>query len=389
MESCVTDNYDPKFKIGDGGFSQVFFALHRKTCARVAIKMISKRDHNEDGKQLDRINREISILKSVKHPFISELFDVIETSENTYLIMEYIQNGTLLNSINENGPYNEEEAATIFAQLNLVLQYLQTNCKVAHRDIKAENIMFDAHHNIRLIDFGLSIQEKSIMNTQCGSPSYASPEMILGKPYGYASDIWSCGVLLFIMVVGHLPFEDVNITRLAQKILYQEVEYPTNLSDDLIDLLKKMLTKDPEERITLEGVINHKWVHDKVLYVQDKIKNFQYDDKYIFDKMLNIKSTDVYEYIGHGLVNQSTISYCIARREYMSNTIETMSKEEKKRLMHKQNAYKDIVALPRLLVPEKAKSGAKRKSLPNGTPNINVNTVFIRRKMPSVLVRNI
>lgn len=388
MEECITENYEPRFKIGDGGFSKVFYANHKASGQKVAIKMISKYNHNEDGKQMERIRHEIEILKTAKHPFISELYEVIETDNFAYIIMEYLQNGTLLNCINENGPFSEEDASTIFAQLNIVLQYLQTTMKVVHRDIKAENIIFDTHYNIRLIDFGLAVQDQSIMKTQCGSPSYASPEMIMGKPYAISSDIWSCGVVLYVMVVGHLPFEDTNMARLAQKIIYKEVEFPSNLSDQVVDLLKRMLAKVPEERISLDEIYNHPWVKEKMQYVKNKIQNFKYDEIAIFNLIPKIKPEDVYKSLNSSKVDQNTISYNIARRDYMSNNIASMN--EKLGDNNKSKSYQEVIALPRLLPNEHfAKSHAKRRSLPSNHNSINMAQCFMHRKVPSVLIKNI
>ncbi|EAY07696.1 CAMK family protein kinase [Trichomonas vaginalis G3] len=262
MDFRVLQNYAVLYPIGTGGFSKVYIAIHNATGSKVAIKIINKNENNEDGRQMIRIHREIEILKKVNHPFISHLFEVIESENEIYIVMEFAPNGTLLNYINEHGPLSEECAAPIFAQVMLALRYLHEDAHVCHRDIKAENIMFDYKRNVRIIDFGLSNtpDAESVLRSQCGSPSYAAPEMIVGSDYGYGCDVWSCGVVLYAMVVGHLPFEDANFQRLAQKIIYADPEIPSSLSPPLADLLRKMLAKCPDQRLTDSQVLEHPWM---------------------------------------------------------------------------------------------------------------------------------
>jgi serine/threonine protein kinase len=195
------------------------------------------------------------------HPFISKLFDVIETDQFAYLVMEYAERGTILRYVNEYGRLPEVQARRYFSQLLSALEYLHDVRKVAHRDLKAENVLLDRHSNIRVIDFGLSntFCENVGLGTACGSPAYAAPEMVQGKTYTKSVDIWSSGVLLYAMVVGHLPFDDENATRLLQKIAYSEPMYPAYMSPQLLDLLNKLLIKNPDERITIPRIKSHPW----------------------------------------------------------------------------------------------------------------------------------
>jgi serine/threonine protein kinase len=227
----------------------------------VAVKTILKSTINTPVART-RLQREIALLKKMEHPFIAEFFQVFETPEAHALVMEYVENGNLLDYVNSNGRLSEDQARRYFTQLLSVLEYLHYERKVAHRDLKCENVLLDRYNNIRIIDFGLSNMFSDInpkLSTACGSPAYAAPEMVRGNPYTQTADIWSAGILLFAICVGHLPFDDDNLQRLLHKIVYNEVFYPSFLSPPLIDLLQKMICKEPNNRISLEMIKNHPW----------------------------------------------------------------------------------------------------------------------------------
>jgi serine/threonine protein kinase len=176
--------------------------------------------------------------------------------------MEYAENGDLLNYIHRNGPLPEAEARRCFAQVVTTLEYLHVERRIAHRDLKLENVLLDRYNNIRLADFGLSKEfspDCPQLKSACGSPPYAPPEVVKGQPYSHEADIWSSGVLLFGIVVGRLPFWDDNIRRLFDAILNEPVRYPSFLSPTLVDLLDKLLCKDPRQRITLQAIKSHAW----------------------------------------------------------------------------------------------------------------------------------
>lgn len=378
-------NYQVKMKLGSGSFSKVYMAVHNQTQEKVAIKMISKKANNDDGKQLIRIAREINILKKAKHPYIAELYETYETEDFTFLIMEYAPGGTILSHVREVGAFPENEAAIIFAQLIVAMKHLQKTCNVAHRDIKAENVLFDVHHNIRLIDFGLSNMPNSdnLMTTQCGSLEYASPEMVLGQSYSYSSDIWSAGVCLYAMITGELPFEDANMPKLAQKIIFKEVDYPDTISDNLLDLLKKMLAKDANERITLDQIIEHPWVHSSIQRVVEAIGKFEFDNTKIRETLsgMNVKFEDVVSDNSKQQVTQNVVSYLIVRKNYMSNNIPDLRFAPEDKHV-KMVSSQEIVALPRLIIN---RSKIDRKSLPiQDSPVITT----LRRKIRPSLIRN-
>ena len=254
-------NYIISEKIGMGTFSKVCQGIHILTKQKVAIKILCKKKI-EDETDLERILREIDILKTLYHPNISHLFESISTSNNFYLFMEYIDGGDLNDYILSKKFLPEKIACNFFRQLISVIEYL-SEMKIAHRDIKTENILLDSlHKNIKVIDFGLSnyCNQQELLKSTCGSPCYASPEMLLNKPYkGICTDIWSSGIVLYSMLVGNLPFDDDEINFLYEHIKNGNFFLPSYLSLEAIDLLKKILQIDPEKRITLNEIKKHPW----------------------------------------------------------------------------------------------------------------------------------
>ena len=254
-------NFEFEKRIGEGAFATVWKGHHTMTNSPVAIKIMKKESIDTPAAQT-RFIREISLLKKMRHPFIAQFYQMVEDETYYYIVMEYVENGNLLEHVNNNGRLNEEQARRYFAQLISALEYLHIDQKVAHRDLKCENVLLDKYHNIRLIDFGLSNVFSELnpeLKTACGSPAYAAPEMIKGNTYTIAADIWSAGILLYAIVVGTLPYDDDNIQRLLQKIVFTECNYPSFVSPQLTDLLQKMLNKDPDNRITLEMIKSHPW----------------------------------------------------------------------------------------------------------------------------------
>lgn len=255
-------NYAIKEILGEGGFARVYLGIHKPTNTKVAIKIFPK---TSEDNYITYFKNEIEILQKMNHPFVCKIYDVFETATNCYLVMEYIPNGTLLDFLNRNGPVDENYAAKMFAQILAAMKYVHDDCKIVHRDLKLENMLFDANRNIKLIDFGFSklIQENSLLSTQCGSLLYCAPEVIKGIKYSYSVDIWSIGIILFSINAGYVPFQSQNAAQLAQRILYSDFDTPKKFSASLEDLIRKMLVKDPSERITLNEIINHPWIREE------------------------------------------------------------------------------------------------------------------------------
>jgi len=248
-------------QIHTGGFTSIWLAEHETLKMKVAVKKVPKANITTDD-QITRLTRELSLLKQLHHPFIAEFFESIEDDENYYYAMEYAEHGNLLNFVNTHGNLPESQSRFYFCQIISVLEYLHNVLSIVHRDLRTENILLDRHDNIRVIDFGFSVQSTAthpLMNTKCGSPSYAAPEMIRGQAYTRSADIWSAGVVLYVLVTGDLPFRDDNMQRLLQKIVYTDVTCPPFLSPAVTDLIRKMLAKNPDTRITIDKIKEHHW----------------------------------------------------------------------------------------------------------------------------------
>ena len=252
-----------KEKIGEGTFSTVKVAENRQTNEKVAIKIMQKNKIilDEDKKRLER---EIQVLKILRHPNLVQLYSVVETDEKIYLIMEYIKGIELFDYIVNKKKLQEREANIFFQQIISGIEYLH-KVKYIHRDIKPENILIKQDtKKLTIVDFGLSNKfnnsKKDLFKSACGSPSYAAPEMLNEEKYsGPPVDIWSSGVVLYAMLCGYLPFEDDNNDELYNKIIKGKFDIPKHVSDKAKDLLHKILVTDPKKRLTISQIKNHPW----------------------------------------------------------------------------------------------------------------------------------
>ena len=220
-----------------------------------------KKSKITDIHDIERIAREIHILKLIRHPNIIQLYEIIETPHSLYLIMEFASNGELFDYIVKKVRVPEREACNLFQQIISGVDYIHT-LNIAHRDLKPENLLLDANFNIKIVDFGLSNTSTTgqLLKTACGSPCYAAPEMIAGHKYsGDLADIWSCGVILYALLCGFLPFEDADTTKLYQKILEGKFATPDFISNDALDLISCILTKDPNLRYRIKHIKQHRW----------------------------------------------------------------------------------------------------------------------------------
>jgi serine/threonine protein kinase len=245
--------------IASGNYGAVWKATHTVLNIDVAIKVVPKIALESDDSRM-RFVREVTLLQRMDHPFISSLFQILEDDLNHYLVLEYVPGGNFLNLIEECGCPNEGLARYYFAQLIAVLDYLHSEQEVAHRDLKAENIVIDKYGNIRVIDFGFahSFSDQSF-SPICGSAAYISPEVIKEMRHTGAVDVWSAGVLLYLVSFGRLPFNDDSQGMLFHKIVYADPVIPESAPPLLADLIRKMLTKEPEKRITLAKIKEHAW----------------------------------------------------------------------------------------------------------------------------------
>ena len=250
-----------KNDLGEGTFGKVKLGIFIKTGEKVAIKIINKKKLKQKNDKI-HLKREIDLLQKINHINLISVYEIFENIENYYIIMEYCNKGELFNYIVDKRRLNESEASFFFYQLINGLEYIHS-IGISHRDIKPENLLLTNNYTLKIIDFGLSNYYKENMNiylrTPCGSPCYSSPEMVSGKSYdGFKVDIWSCGIVLFAMLCGFLPFDDKNNDKnIFKKIVECEVNYPFFLSDIAKDMISKLLIKDPNKRINIKQIKNH------------------------------------------------------------------------------------------------------------------------------------
>uniref|UniRef100_A0A8C3PYX7 Maternal embryonic leucine zipper kinase n=1 Tax=Chrysolophus pictus TaxID=9089 RepID=A0A8C3PYX7_CHRPC len=253
--------YELHETIGTGGFAKVKLGRHLLTGEKVAIKIMDKFALGDD---LPRVKTEIDAMKNLSHQHVCRLYHVIETSKKIFMVLEYCPGGELFDYIVSKDRLSEEEARVFFRQIVSAIAYVHSQ-GYAHRDLKPENLLIDEKHNLKLIDFGLCAKPKGgldyRLNTCCGSPAYAAPELIQGKAYiGSEADIWSMGVLLYALLCGFLPFDDDNVMALYRRITRGKYTVPKWLSPSSTLLLNQLLQVDPKKRITVKHLLSHPWL---------------------------------------------------------------------------------------------------------------------------------
>ncbi|CAN9501517.1 unnamed protein product [Ophioblennius macclurei] len=254
-------NYRLLKTIGKGNFAKVKLARHILTGREVAIKIIDKTQLNPTS--LQKLFREVRIMKGLNHPNIVQLFEVIETDKTLYLIMEYASGGEVFDYLVSHGRMKEVEARAKFRQIVSAVHYCHTK-NIVHRDLKAENLLLDADANIKIADFGFSNEFTlgNKLDTFCGSPPYAAPELFQGKKYdGPEVDVWSLGVILYTLVSGSLPFDGQNLKELRERVLRGKYRVPFYMSTDCEGILRRFLVLNPSKRCTLEQVMKDKWIN--------------------------------------------------------------------------------------------------------------------------------
>uniref|UniRef100_A0AAQ5YQU4 MAP/microtubule affinity-regulating kinase 3 n=1 Tax=Amphiprion ocellaris TaxID=80972 RepID=A0AAQ5YQU4_AMPOC len=254
-------NYRLLKTIGKGNFAKVKLARHILTGREVAIKIIDKTQLNPTS--LQKLFREVRIMKTLNHPNIVQLFEVIETEKTLYLIMEYASGGEVFDYLVAHGRMKEKEARAKFRQIVSAVHYCHQK-NIVHRDLKAENLLLDADSNIKIADFGFSNEftEGSKLDTFCGSPPYAAPELFQGKKYdGPEVDIWSLGVILYTLVSGSLPFDGQNLKELRERVLRGKYRVPFYMSTDCEGILRRFLVLNPAKRCSLEQIMKDKWIN--------------------------------------------------------------------------------------------------------------------------------
>ncbi|KAF3043595.1 Protein kinase [Didymella keratinophila] len=261
--------------LGEGSFGKVKLATHQVSGQKVALKIINrKRLVTRD--MAGRIEREIQYLQLLRHPHIIKLYTVITTPTEIIMVLEYA-GGELFDYIVNNGRLQEDKARKFFQQIVCAVEYCHRH-KIVHRDLKPENLLLDDQYNVKIADFGLSniMTDGNFLKTSCGSPNYAAPEVISGKLYaGPEVDVWSCGVILYVLLVGRLPFDDEYIPTLFKKIAAGNYSIPNYLSPGAVSLIKKMLMVNPVHRITIGEIRMDPWfTKDLPAYLEPPIQEF-------------------------------------------------------------------------------------------------------------------
>ncbi|XP_017565488.1 serine/threonine-protein kinase SIK1 [Pygocentrus nattereri] len=246
--------------LGKGNFAVVKLARHKVTKTQVAIKIIDKT--RLDASDLVKLNREVKIMKLLNHPHIIKLYQVMETKDMLYIVTEFAKNGEMFDYLASNGRLSEEEARRTFWQILTAVEYCHRH-GIVHRDLKAENLLLDDNMNIKLADFGFGnfYVPGEPLSTWCGSPPYAAPEVFEGKVYeGPQLDIWSLGVVLYVLVCGSLPFDGATLPALKQRVTEGRFRVPYFMSQECENLIRRMLAVDPARRISVAQIKQHHWM---------------------------------------------------------------------------------------------------------------------------------
>ncbi|KAL6609791.1 hypothetical protein ACP70R_039760 [Stipagrostis hirtigluma subsp. patula] len=260
--SILMERYEIGRQLGQGTFARVYYARNLTTGQSVAIKMINKDKILRLG-LMDQIKREITVMRLVRHPNVVQLFEVMATKNKIYFVLEHAKGGELFNKIAK-AKLSEEAARKYFHQLISAVEYCHSR-GVYHRDLKPENLLLDENENLKVSDFGLSALAESkrhdgLLHTACGTPAYVGPEVLSRKGYsGSKADVWSCGVILFVLAASYLPFHDRNLIEMYRKISKAEYRCPRYFSAELKELLHGILDPDPNTRMSILRIKRSAW----------------------------------------------------------------------------------------------------------------------------------
>lgn len=260
--SVLMQRYELGRVLGQGTFARVHFARNLETGAGVAIKIIDKEKVFKVS-LIEQIKREISVMRLVKHPNIVQLYEVMATKSKIYFVMEYVKGGELFDKVAK-GKLKEDVARKYFQQLISAIDFCHSR-GVYHRDLKLENLLLDENGNLKVSDFGLSAlaetkRQDGLLHTTCGTPAYVAPEVISRKGYdGSKADIWSCGVILYVLLAGYLPFHDSNLMEMYRKIGKAEFKFPNWFSLEARKLISKILDPNPNTRISIRRITESSW----------------------------------------------------------------------------------------------------------------------------------
>ncbi|ELR14227.1 protein serine/threonine kinase [Acanthamoeba castellanii str. Neff] len=287
-ESVLNQKYEVKKELGRGAFSVVKLGVNKKTKEKVAIKVI---DRSNVGKDYEKnLLMEMEILQRVHHPNIIQLHEMIEEDNKIYFAMELVTGGELFDRIVEKGSYTEEDAKVLVRKIVSAIEYLH-DMNIAHRDLKPENLLVKSiadDTEVKIADFGLSkiIDEQKMMQTACGTPGYVAPEVLNAEGYDKEVDMWSIGVITYILLCGFPPFYAETVPEVFEQILKAEYDYPEEywgeISAEGKDFINHLLVVDPKDRLTAKQALEHKWLHSKgkekkktkLAKFQEKMRNY-------------------------------------------------------------------------------------------------------------------
>ncbi|KAG6403555.1 hypothetical protein SASPL_135780 [Salvia splendens] len=262
-ENALFNKYEVGKLLGCGAFAKVYHARDVATGRSVAIKVINKSRLNNNAVLVNNIKREISIMSRLRHPNIVKLYEVLATKRKIFFVLEFVKGGELFAKVAK-GRFSEDLARKYFQQLISAVSYCHSR-GVYHRDLKPENLLLDENGDLKVSDFGLSalgdhVRSDGLLHTLCGTPAYVAPEILAKRGYdGAKVDVWSCGIVLFVLTAGYLPFNDPNLMNMYKKIYKGEFRCPKWMSPDLKRFFSRLLDTNPESRISIEEMKLDPW----------------------------------------------------------------------------------------------------------------------------------
>ncbi|KDP22782.1 hypothetical protein JCGZ_00369 [Jatropha curcas] len=316
-EINLFDKYELGKLLGVGAFAKVYHARNVRTGQSVAIKAVSKQKVLKGG-FMAHVKREISIMRRLRHPHVVKLLEVLATKSKIFFVMEFAKGGELFAKVAK-GRFSEDLSRRYFQQLITAVGYCHDR-GVFHRDLKPENLLLDENWDLKISDFGLSalrdqIPPDGLLHTLCGTPAYVAPEILGKKGYdGAKVDVWSCGVILYVLIAGYLPFNDTNLMVLYRKIYRGQFKFPRWISPDLRRFLSRLLDPNPETRITVDEILRDPWfIKD---YKEAKFHLEDFDSK-VQDNHKRLNAFDIISFSSgfdlSCLFNDNDISACSER----------------------------------------------------------------------------
>ena len=369
--------------LGKGSSGRVRLAKNMETGKLSAIKIVPKKFvKSNQAKQLPYgIEREIIIMKLISHPNVMGLYEVWENKSELYLVLEYVEGGELFDYLVSKGKLPESEAVHYFKQIVQGVAYCH-GFNICHRDLKPENLLLDKKKkSIKIADFGMAALETSekLLETSCGSPHYASPEIVLGQKYhGSPSDVWSCGIILFALLTGHLPFNDDNVKKLLLKVQSGRYQMPQSLSREAKDLIARILVVDPKKRITIDQILQH----NLLLKYDSKLRSKSNSDLHLLDRIPNTISFKSEQEIDETILgNLQILWHGAAKKTLIARLMKPGFTEEKMfysllwNYQEKQQKSTSNIDLPSINTMAASTSSGLQPERTNSSSNVNKNNI--------------